>query len=241
MATNPQLSVGTTFWVAPEQPATEDVAGYEALTYTKVAACVTSLGSFGGSASVQNTTCLEEGVVQKAKAEIDYGQASATMNDLVDVGKDMLKDGFDGAQRNTVHSFKVVSSDGRIKYFTAIITSYVYNVGSSTDFETIETNVDLTSKVLEDNSVIGPPLVIAPFAPIDQAAGAYTYDASICFSGATSYALVGTLTNTGLDFDPATGIISGTAVAGTDTGLDIEGINASGSVTTTDNASITIT
>jgi hypothetical protein len=124
-ATNIELSVGTVISATASQPATEDQTGYEALSWTVVGE-VTDIGESGGSATITTFTPVASGVVNKRKGSIDYGtMALAIAKDAADTGQILLKAGFDGAQRDTVHSFLVAEpNSGDEAYFMGSISSF---------------------------------------------------------------------------------------------------------------------
>lgn len=145
------LSVGTKFYVSAAEPATYDTAGFGALSWTEVGE-VESLGEFGGNASITNFVPLGTGVVKKRKGSIDYGTVSAAIGRLVgDTGQAILKAGFDGAAKYTVHSFKVVNADASIAYFTGIVGSFTKVVNDSNAVTMVNCNVEIDNNVISDD------------------------------------------------------------------------------------------
>jgi len=143
---DPILSAGSGFFVSPSKPTASTETAYELLTWTEIGQ-VESLGNFGGSAQMTEFTPLKSGVVQKLKGSKNYGQVSCVMaEDIADAGQILLKAGFDGAAEYTVHSFKVVNSDGAIKFFTGLIGSFEYQTGGSNDVRKVSCNVEVNSK-----------------------------------------------------------------------------------------------
>src|SRR6478752_1193868 len=59
-------------------PATNDEAGYAALTYVEVG-CVESLGSFGPTRNQTEFTCLGDGILQRLPGAVDNGQLEMTI------------------------------------------------------------------------------------------------------------------------------------------------------------------
>jgi len=148
-ASNVIIASGTTVSVSANEPATYDGTGFGALSFTAVGE-VLSLGEFGGSAQVQTFTPLATGIVNKRKGSIDYGTANMSIaNDEADAGQIILKAGFDGAQRNTIHSFKVENSDGDIAYFTGMISSFSTVTNDSNTIITVNCNIELTNSVVD--------------------------------------------------------------------------------------------
>lgn len=147
------ISVGTEMHVVADQPSTYDKAGFEALTYTEVGE-VGSIPAFGGEAQISDFTPIKTGVVNKRKGSINYGSSSVTIaNVFSDAGQIALKSGFDGQNRNTVHSFKLVNPDIGAMYFTAMVSSYQYNVGDSNQITQAEVTLELVGGVVVDADV----------------------------------------------------------------------------------------
>lgn len=153
MSNNITISVGTEMHIAATQPATYDKAGFDALSYTEVGE-VGSVPTFGGQAQVSEFTPIKTGVVNKRKGSINYGSSSVTIaNVFSDAGQVMLKSAFDGAARDTVHSIKLVNSEIGAMYFTAIVTSYQYNVGDANQVTQAEVSLELVNSVVIDADV----------------------------------------------------------------------------------------
>ena len=93
-----------------------------------------------------NLSQFATGTVKKRKGSLDYGTASMVVGKTTDSGLAAMKSGFDGANKDVVHSFKVVESDSSIGYFTAVISSYVFSLGDANTITRINCNVDLTNK-----------------------------------------------------------------------------------------------
>lgn len=145
-----QLAVGTRVYVSAGEPATYDTTGFNALSYTEVGK-IESIGEYGGSAEVSSFTPLNDGIVDKLKGSIDYGSAALSIGRLTgDVGQGILKDGFDGNNRDTVHSFKIINSDGATAFFTGLISSFVTVQDGANNVIMVNCNVELNNKVLSD-------------------------------------------------------------------------------------------
>ena len=149
-ATNVQISQGTTVAASATQPATEDIAGYVALTFTDVGE-VTSFGESGGTATVASFTPVASGVVNKRKGSKDYGTMSLGMaSDIADTGQILLKAGFDGAQEQTIHSFEITENNGDITYFMGLISSFTTVRGDANAIISHNCNIERTSISVSD-------------------------------------------------------------------------------------------
>lgn len=145
-----KLSVGTTVSVVSGAPATYDAAGFALLTFIPIGE-IESLGEFGGTATVTDFIPLASGIVAKRKGSIDYGEASMEIGLLSgDLGQAALKAGFDGANRNAVHSFEIEDQDGNLTYFTGVISSFVTQYNDANAVTKVACTVNLDNKVLSD-------------------------------------------------------------------------------------------
>jgi hypothetical protein len=144
-----RLSVGTQFYISAAEPATYDAAGFAALTWTEVGE-VESLGEFGGTAQITNFIPLATGIVKKRKGSLDYGTATVAIGRLAgDAGQALMKSGFDGANKDVIHSAKVLSADGAIAYFTGVIGSYTTATNDANTVTMVNCNLELDNKVIE--------------------------------------------------------------------------------------------
>lgn len=149
-AINVAISQGTTIAASANQPATEDIAGYVALTFVDIAE-VTSFGESGGTATVTTFTPVNSGIVNKRKGSKDYGTMSLGLaSDIADAGQVMLKAGFDGATEQTIHSFEVTDNAGNITYFMGLISSFTTIRGDANAIISHNCNIERTSIAVDD-------------------------------------------------------------------------------------------
>lgn len=125
-------SIGTTLHVAAAAPATEDQAGYEALSFTEVLGIV-SIGEKGDDAEDVTVSLVKTGRVEHSIGSIDGGaMAVSAKNILADAGQVIIKA---GNNNDVDHSFKMTDPDGTILYFQAKIASGKYTEKTSSAFE----------------------------------------------------------------------------------------------------------
>ena len=149
-AVNVEISQGTVIGASATQPATENIAGYVALTYTDIAE-VTNFGESGGTATVTSFTPVNSGVVNKRKGSKDYGTMSLSLaSDIADAGQILLKAGFDGAQEQTIHSFEITDNAGNITYFMGLISSFTTVRGDANAIISHNCNIERTSIAVSD-------------------------------------------------------------------------------------------
>lgn len=142
-------SLGITIAVTTSAPATEDEAGYEALTYTNIGEVV-NIGEIGPSAAVVNHDAIDKGYTQKFKGQINYGSMPLQLGrDIDDDGQIILKAGADGAAKYTVHTWKVTHPVGLVQYFRGMVFGYTTNIGGSNTVVGANATVELNSPVLD--------------------------------------------------------------------------------------------
>lgn len=125
------ISVGFTLAVSVGAPDTYDAVGFGAKVYTEITD-VENIPDFGGTAQVPTFIPLKTGVVDKAKGSIDYGEFTAPLRRVLsDSGQDLLQDCFDGANRNSIVSVRLYHSTAGTLYFTAIVSSFTYNIADA--------------------------------------------------------------------------------------------------------------
>jgi hypothetical protein len=140
------ISVGYTLAISLGVPTTYNAAGYAAKSWTLVTD-VETIPDFGGTAQVPEFTPLANGVVDKAKGSINYGDFTAPLRRrLEDVGQDALQAGFDGVNRDSVFSVRLTHPSGGTLYFTAFITSFTYNIADANAWTRNSVTFSINSK-----------------------------------------------------------------------------------------------
>lgn len=150
---NVTIAKGTTISIVVGAPATYDDTGYAALTYVKVGE-VTSMGTFGGSATVTTNIPLETGIVDKHIGSIDYGQLPLTIAaDSTDAGQLLLKAGFDGVSKGLEHSieFSIPTASGTnvTKYTSAKISSFETDLSDADSIIMVSSSLELIKSVID--------------------------------------------------------------------------------------------
>ena len=124
-------SIGTTLSVSSTEPATQDQAGFELLTYTKIGKLLT-IPAFGGVAAVISNTPLETGTECKSQGAINWG--SMPLSGLYvddDAGLDILNEGLNGTFKGQDMAFKLEYPNGAVRYLRGFITTYTENPGDA--------------------------------------------------------------------------------------------------------------
>ena len=142
-------SAGTTLEVVADTPATFDEAGYSSLTYTAVGE-ITDMGEYGPEYEVVTHNPLGERRTIKRKGTRNDGAITMQLGrDPSDAGQQILIAGVDGAEEDTVHSFKVTLQDGTIQYMSGQVYSYTTNIGSVNQITGASVTVELDSDIIE--------------------------------------------------------------------------------------------
>jgi len=116
-------SIGTKFYVSAAVPATNDAAGFGALTWTQIKNVVGFPTSSPKVGDVTYTT-IEDGITQHLHGSIDHGSTSVKLaHDPLDAGLIIVKA---GNNNGTNHSFKVVDGAGDIRYQSGLISNGEY-------------------------------------------------------------------------------------------------------------------
>lgn len=110
-----QTAAGSTLAISAAAPATQDAAGFAALSFTTVGQ-VEKLGAIGASYAKVEFQPLS-GAKQKFKGSADYGTLQPSIAiDPTDAGQTLLQTAA-ANETNTLYSFKVTYQDGSKRYF----------------------------------------------------------------------------------------------------------------------------
>lgn len=144
-----ELAVGTVMKVVLGEPATYDIAGFEALTFGEVVDVV-NIGAGGGTAAVQSYVPLKTGVTVKRSGAIDYQDRTVQMGRHVDSNAvhQALKSGFDGANKGKVHSIGIYYVDGGIDFFVATVSGFAEEQLEANTFKFVNVTLSPTDKVV---------------------------------------------------------------------------------------------
>jgi len=149
-----ELGVGSYLKVVLGEPTTFDVAGYEALTWSAEVIDVVNIGEGGGTGAVQAYVPLKTGVEVKRTGAISYNDRTIQMGRHVqtNVVHQLIKAGFDGANKGKVYSFAIHYPDGSVDFQTGTVSSF-------------------TSGALEANSFMFANFIMSPNRGIVTKAG----------------------------------------------------------------------
>lgn len=140
-------AAGTTLAISVAHPATEDAAGYAALTYTEIGQ-IEKLGGFGPSFAKIEFKPLK-GPVQKHKGSPDYGSLNPSMaHDDADAGQSILRTASADAT-STLYTFRITLADGAKRYFQGRVFGYPETVDGADTILMANPSVEIDTKIVK--------------------------------------------------------------------------------------------
>ncbi|MEP2955526.1 MAG: hypothetical protein ABJN39_09315 [Sulfitobacter sp.] len=134
--------IGKTLWVAQAAPATNDAAGFEALTWVEAKGHIT-LPQLGVTHSMIDVPDLKSGFTSAVKGAAQGVDTTATFRDVdADPGQEDVRETADG--QGGIMSIKVVKGSGvdnapasgdPVQYAQGIVHSYQPNQGDNSNYE----------------------------------------------------------------------------------------------------------
>lgn len=120
-------AAGTQFAVSATLPATHDLVGFSALSYTDIAEIVDG-GSAGKTFNKVDHSPLGEREVLSIKGSFTQGTRSLSLGrDISDAGQALL---LQGLESDNAYAFRVTYQNGDVSFFTATIDSYTDDIGT---------------------------------------------------------------------------------------------------------------
>jgi hypothetical protein len=142
-------SAGTNIAISAVLPATNDVLGYEALTFTDLDE-VTDLGEFGRVYNEVTHTPLKTRAVVKRKGSYNDGNVTMQLARIPsDAGQTILIAAVDD---DADHAFAVTLQDGSVLYFQGQVMSFTTNVGGPDQIVGASVTIGINSEegIVED-------------------------------------------------------------------------------------------
>ncbi|HQZ58195.1 MAG TPA: phage tail tube protein [Acinetobacter sp.] len=142
---NVQTTAGTTIGISATLPATENKAGYEALTFALIGE-VTDLGEYGKEYSTVTHNPIASRKTIKRKGSYNNGTLALQLGiDAADAGQ-VICDAAVDSDNN--YAFKVTYQDGTVDYFSGQIMSFKTNAGSVDQILSGAINIELNTDVI---------------------------------------------------------------------------------------------
>ena len=140
-----QTSAGSTIGVSAALPATQDVAGYSALTFTNIGE-VTDLGEYGKVFNLVSHNPIDSGRTEKFKGSFNEGSISLNIaEDAADAGQGILDTAVDSYDD---FAFEITAQDGTKDYFKAKVMSKTVNIGSVDSIRSSTVQLEITSAIV---------------------------------------------------------------------------------------------
>ena len=141
---NPFVNNGNTFYICDTLPATYDSAGYAALTWTQVRG-IRSVGDLGVTYETIDYNVIG-GIRHNKKTGTLANSIAIELIKIDNTGQTMLKTLLG---LTTSYSFKCLTMDGTLYYFTAACSYRMANAGESSNIHITKLTLDLDSALLE--------------------------------------------------------------------------------------------
>lgn len=126
-SSNVITAAGTTFAISAPLPATHNLAGFTALSYTDIAEVVDG-GSAGKTFNKVDHSPLSEREVLSLKGSFTQGVRSLSLGrDIADAGQTLILAQLD---LDPAAAFRITYQNGDIDYFTATVDSYTDDIGT---------------------------------------------------------------------------------------------------------------
>lgn len=139
-----QTSTGVKLYVAVGLPATQDQAGYEAMTWAEVGEVV-DLPEYGPDVQIVESNPLATGITEKFPGFINYGSLPIGMElDPNDLGQIALDSALPVGGVKQPHSFHIQYSAALSEYFFGSVFSNKRSTGSANSMvgSTVNTEID---------------------------------------------------------------------------------------------------
>lgn len=137
-----QSAAGASIGISAAAPATYNVAGYEALTYSNIGE-VTDLGEFGREYNLITHNPIDTRATKKLKGSYNEGQISLTVAlDTADAGQNLAKT---ASASDADYSLVVTMQNGAKYYFPAKVMSFKIGVGSVDNVVSATISLEITS------------------------------------------------------------------------------------------------
>lgn len=145
-----QTGAGSAIAISAAAPATQDIAGYSALTYTEAGNCE-KIGTIGATFAKTDFQPLK-GAKQKLKGSPDYGslQPGFALDDE-DAGQALFRAAADD-ETNKLYSVRVTYQSGAKRYFQSRVFGWPESVEGADPVMMATPTVEICTKVVRDNA-----------------------------------------------------------------------------------------
>lgn len=142
-----ETAAGAALAISAGVPATQDAAGYAALTYTEIG-LIEKMGVIGATFAKVEFQPLK-GAKQKHKGSVDYGSLQPSMAyDPTDAGQTLLQTASDN--QTATYAFKVTSAGGEIRYFQGKVFGFPINIDAADSVVMVTPTIEINVKPIVD-------------------------------------------------------------------------------------------
>lgn len=140
-------AAGSTLAISVNAPATEDAAGYGALTFTEIGQ-IDKIGALGSTFAKVEFQPLK-GPKQKHKGSVDYGSLAPSMAyDATDAGQTLLRTAAEDAT-SKLYSFLVTYPTGEKRWFQGRVFGFPESVDGADSVITAAPTVEICTKIVK--------------------------------------------------------------------------------------------
>lgn len=147
MANEVTTVAGSSLAISSGLPATEDQAGYEALSFTTIGE-VTNIGTIGRVYNQTTHQPLAERRMIKLRGSYDNGTLDVQMAYVDDAGQTLVQANIDDTT-DPNYSFKLTDKRGSVKYFQGLVISNAPTYGAADDVITAATSIGVNSDIVD--------------------------------------------------------------------------------------------
>jgi hypothetical protein len=139
-------TAGSSLAISAGVPATQDAAGYNALTYT-VGGEITDLGNLGKTYATVTHNPVASRRVQKIKGSYNNGTMTVKMGrDFSDAGQTLFTTARDS---DASFAFRLTLQNGKKLYFQGLVSSFTYEVGTVDQITAGTVTIELQTDIVE--------------------------------------------------------------------------------------------
>jgi hypothetical protein len=140
-------AAGTAIAISAAVPATQDAAGYAALTYTEIGG-PDQLGTIGATTAKVEFQPLK-GAKQKHKGSTDYGSLQPSIAlDGADAGQILMQTA-SNPTNNALYAFLVTYPDGAKRYFQGRVFGYPEDVGNADSIIMVKPTIEINTPIVK--------------------------------------------------------------------------------------------
>lgn len=144
-------AAGSSIAISAALPATEDTAGYAALTFTDIGG-VEKLGAFGATTAKVDFQPLK-GPKEKLKGSTDYGSLTVSLaHDKADAGQTLLRTAGE-PDNNALYAYKITFANGDRRFSQGRVFGYPETVDGADSIIMANPVIEFSKKIVKADAV----------------------------------------------------------------------------------------